>query len=171
MKNILILLVSYLLLFAASSAASPIYVVNVQKVIDSSAVGKGAKADIERSATKLKDKLESKKAAVAKMASELEKQKAILSESALEKKLANLREADRDYRRSLEDEREALTKKQRERILEIVEQIREVVAEIADDEDLPFVLERNERFVLYASDHVDITGKVTKRFDEKVVGG
>ena len=155
---------------AFSAETAPIYVVDVQEVICKSALGKGAKSDIERELKKGAGKIEAIKGKVTKLREEIRTQRGLLSEAALEKKVESARNLEKDLKRTTEDERVKVQKLQKERIEKLVSQIDEIISELAEENGYSFVLEKNDRFVLYASKRIDITSEVVKRFDDEVIG-
>lgn len=149
----------------AESAAQSVAVVDMQRVINESIIGKAAKTNLESEVKKREGSLEKLKNDVASMRAELEKQVSVLSGAALDEKKGALERKEREFSRLLQDQREELAKKNRIEIGRVVEEIQKVIKGLADDQGYDLVLEKGDRTILYSSAKFDITGKVVEKLD------
>jgi outer membrane protein len=146
-----------------------IAIVDVQKVVNETIIGKAARSNLEREMQKAKVKLSNMQAEFEKQKADLEKQSAILSGAALEDRREALASKQREMQRTYQDAQEQLAGINDKEIKKVVEQVSEVVNELADDRDYKFVFEKDRQAVIYASDRIDITQEVIKILDKKKV--
>lgn len=155
------------LICSAATAAPRVAVVDIQKIIDNSQVGKAAKESLQSEMQTKQQKLFQLGKEVEQMRTELSKQSALLSKEALEKKQELLTQKERDAKRSIDDQRTELREARDRAIGKIVTQIDEAVQQIASKELYDLVVEKDEELVLYAADELDISPKVIKLLDSK----
>jgi outer membrane protein len=142
------------LAFADTPSQSPsLYFVDMQRAIDQSIIGKGAKATMENDIKKRQEGLSVLKNEVEKMKADLDKQASLLAPDALE--------------RQIHDQREELAKKNSESIAKIVKEIDLIIKDLAKQENYGFILEKDPAYVLYLSDKYDVTDEVIKLLDKK----
>jgi outer membrane protein len=146
-----------------------IAVVDVQKVVNESIIGKAARSNLEREMQKAKIKLSSLQADFEKQKSDLEKQSAVLSASALEERREGLMKKQRDVQRVYQDSQEQLGKLNDKEIRGVVDQINSVVKDIAKEREFEFVFEKDRQAVVYAAPELDITQEVIALLDKKKV--
>jgi len=158
------------LLCSELSAQGRIAVVNLQRVLSQSVVGKAAKSNLKREVEKREKKLASGKQELKRMRGEIEKQGALLSESALDDKAQALRKKEREYARTVQDEKEALGRLNQKEVGKVLKQAMGVVQRLAKKEGYEVVLEHNPQFVVYAQKEIDITEQVVKILDKDTTG-
>lgn len=154
----------------AETSSTKILVVDIQKIIDESIIGKAEKGNVQAQLKKNEARLEVLKKDLARTQGELQKQGGVLSAAALEERREAFLKQEREFRRALEDHREELARKNSVAIEKVVKEIEVVVNQLAKEGDASFVLERDKRFVLFADESLDITQKVIKILDDKKVG-
>lgn len=154
----------------AQSLASPMYVVDMQRVLDESIAGKAARNNIKEEVKKREVQLQVSRAELGKLNEDIEKQSTLLSQDALRDKRAQLERKARDFERTVQEQREELGRKNDEEIGKIVRDAQEALSKIATQDKLSFVLERGEGFVVYANDQYDLTARVIKALDSKSLG-
>ncbi len=154
------------LLSPAFTFATPrIAVVDIQKVIDSSAAGRQAKATMQADMQTRQQKLFQLGKEIEQMRSDLTKQSSLLSKEALEAKQSALASKEREAQRKIDDQRQELRMERDKTISKLVERIDSVVKNVADKELFDIVIERDPDFVLYAKDTMDISAKVAKNLN------
>lgn len=166
-------LVLSLVLGVSSSQAQNaphVYVVDMQRILDESIVGKAAQASLKADAEKREAKLGLMRKDVLKGREDLEKQSTLLSPQAVQEKREAQMKKERELERAIADEREALSMKSDEAIRKIVRDAQAQVQVVARQDNLPFVVVRDENFVVYVNSKFDITERVLKALDEKAVG-
>jgi outer membrane protein len=170
MKTLYVFLCFFVVaLSVQSSVAEDIAIVDTQKVLNESIIGKAAKSNLEGRIKKAQAKVVQLQGDFERQRADLAKQSAILSGSALEAKRDALEKKSLELRRLAQDTQEELAKANEEEIGKVVSQIAEVVQEVAADKGLRFVFEKDRRTVLYSSDRIDISSDVVKILDKKKV--
>jgi outer membrane protein len=144
-------------------------IVDVQRIVNDSIVGKAAKSNLEGQISKAKLKLAGLKSEFEKQKSELEKQSAILSGSALEQRKEALGKKQVDFQRAYQDMQQELAKANDKEIGKVIKQVNEVVKDLADTRGYAFVFEKDRQSVLFASGRIDITDEVISALDKKKV--
>ena len=154
----------------AEDAVEPIYVVDMQRVISESVMGKAAKNTLEAEIKKREGQLQKLSGDLKALKGDLEKQAALLSPEALKEKRESLEKKEREFQRTFQDQREEIGKKNNEEIGKVVKQIDLVVQEIAKERGYRFIMERDSRVVIYADKRLDLTDEVVEALDSKKVG-
>jgi outer membrane protein len=154
---------------AQAEAGENMAVVDVQKVVNETIIGKAARSNLEREMQKAKVKLSNMQAEFEKQKADLEKQSAILSGTALEERREALGRKQREVQRTYQDVQEQLAGTNDKEIKKVVDQISGVVNELADERDYQFVFEKDRQAVVYGSPRIDITQEVIKILDKKKV--
>ncbi len=144
-------------------------VVDTQKVINDSIVGKAARNNLEAQIKKGQAKLSQLKADFEKQRGDLEKQSSILSGQALEEKREALAKKQVDLQRTVQDLQDDLARMNEAEIGKVIEQMNVVVQDLAKSRGYTFVFERDKQLVVYSSARVDITPEVVEALDKKKV--
>jgi len=144
-------------------------VVDTQRVINESIVGKAARSDLEAHIKKGQAKLSQAKADFDKHTADLERQSSILSGQALDDKREALSKRQVELQRTAQDLQEDLARKNETEMGKVIEQINIVVKDIAKKEGYTFIFERDKQVVVFASEKVDITADVIRALDEKKI--
>lgn len=152
-----------------AARAETVAIVDTQKVISESIIGKAAKNNLEGQIKKGQAKLTALKSDFDKQKAELEKQSSILSGAALDTRREALRKKQEDFQRAYQEIQEKLAKSNETELKKVVDQVNDVVEDLADQRGYKFVFERDRQAVLYASDRIDITDEVVKILDKKKV--
>jgi outer membrane protein len=144
-------------------------VVDTQRVINESIIGKAARSNLEAQIKKGQAKLSGSKSEFEKQRSDLERQSSILSGQALEEKREALAKKQVDLQRTVQDLQDDLARKNDAEISKVIEQISLVVKELAKAKGYTFVFERDKQLVVYSSERIDITPEVVEALDKKKV--
>ncbi|MEI6517584.1 MAG: OmpH family outer membrane protein [bacterium] len=149
--------------------AQKIVIIDTQRVITESIIGKAAKNNLEVEIKKGQAKVAALKADFERQRSDLEKQSAILSGSALESRREELERKQVEFQRVFQDIQEKLARSNDAEISKVVSQINEFVKALAQEKEYQFVFERDRKSVLFSSERIDITDEVVKNLDKKRV--
>jgi outer membrane protein len=149
----------------AATPALKVGVVDVQQILNQSQRGVAVKQRLELERTGRQKDLDAKQAELQKLQQDLEKQAAVLSEQAKREKREALERRVRDVRRMAEDANRDLEKRVREAEVEVTREIFGVIQEYGRDQAYSVILERSN--IVFASQAVDITPEIIKRFDAK----
>lgn len=144
-----------------------IAVVDLQKAIASSSVGKKAQKDYEAEVKAAQSSLDKKKETFEEQKEAYENQKESLNEKAREEKEEKLLSTQRDLKRSFQDAQEKLRRKNSVIIEDLLKDLKTVVEQIAQNGDYTIVLDKGAQSVLYSSESIDITETVIEKFDKK----
>ena len=158
--------------FASGSEAwsenpAPIYLVDVQRVINESIAGKASRNNVEAEVKKSELHLAKLKAEIDRLAAELDKQSSVLSPEALVEKREVVRRRQRDFERALQDQQEELARKNDAEMAKVMAEIQKAVKELAWQGGYRIIMERDPRVVIYAADGLDLTDQVVKILDAK----
>lgn len=146
-----------------------IYVVDVQKVISDSEMGKAAKATVEAQVKKEEVNLRQMENDLKSLVADFSKQKALLSGAALEKKEEDLRKKERALKEEFEDKKNTLIRRNRTEISRVVAEVDKVIKEVAQQKGYLFVLEKDPRFVLYSDPALDATPQIIQSLNARKV--
>jgi Skp family chaperone for outer membrane proteins len=165
MKKLLIACV--LGLTATAHADDSVYTVDVQRVITESIMGKAARANVENEVKKGEAKLKSLKSDFESLEKDFQRQSELLSGAALEEKKTTLRRKERDLQIALEDQKEAVGRKNQAEISKVIGEIDKVIQDLGKTGSYGLIMEADPRVVVYRRDSLDLTDKVVKMLDAK----
>lgn len=152
-----------------ANAEGAVAVVDVQKIVNESIIGKAAKKNVEIVVSESKVKLSALQADLQRRTSELEKQASILSKAALDERREALAKQQVDLQRKYQDLQEEIARRNSEELSKVVKQITEAVEELAKKRKYVAVFERDKRVVVYASPRLDATEAVIESLDSKKI--
>ncbi len=178
-----LLLVSHSAFIGTTWAGQPsvlkVGIVDLDRALKESASGKQALQTL----TQFRDKVvkeindkkrvkDSKEATLRNLQTELTTQNLVLSEVAKRDKEEVYRQQVRELRRFIDDanrfieesERE-LREREAELTSRLLRDLIDIIKTIGKEESFTIIFEKNERFLLYAADAIDLTEKIIKRFD------
>ncbi len=155
--------------FAADdiSSSKKIGVINIQRALSLSKVGKKAQKNYENEVKGLQKKLNVKKEAYEKKKVELKNKQNSLSKKALRGKIDELKQVEKDLKRTFQDSEEELRSKSKELMGDLVGKLRKVIVEYGKENGYVVILDANSPSVLYFDNAIDVTKEITKRFDSK----
>ncbi len=162
-------LIAFLVCSPVASAEQQIYVVDVQKVVSESVIGKAAKSNLESEMKKSESKLVAQKQEVEKLVQDFNKQKALLSKEALEQKAEALRRKERDAKLLMAEEQDKIRRKNSQEIDKVVAEVKAILDNLAEDQEYSMIVEKDPRLVVYVDPKYDITQKVIKALDSKTL--
>ena len=151
----------------SAETVEKIAIVDVQRIVNESIIGKAAKSNLEQQVNKAKLKVASMKSDFEKQKADLEKQSSILSGSALEQRREALAKKQVELQRTYQDTQQELARLNDKELGKVVEQVNEVVKELADERGYSFVFEKDKQSVVYAAARIDITKEIIETLDKK----
>ena len=152
---------------AALAAETKIGFVDLQKALNLSVAGKGAKEKISGKVKEYETLVESRQEELRKLKEELEKKALLLSESARADKERDYQQKLKEFQRFTKDIQEELQQKDNDFTKQILEELFKVIKEVGEKEGYTLVLEQSESSILYADEKINLTDKVIKAFDAK----
>lgn len=154
------------LAMSAQAIESKFGYVDLQKAIQSTALGKKAKTELEGEFNKRKKEIEAKQADIKKMGEDLEKKKAVLSEDSLHKKQSEIQEEMLKYQEMVGKNQMEIQKKQQDLTAPILEKMRLTLDKMAKTEGYSMIFEKNEQSVLWVKAEFDLTEKLVQEFEK-----
>ena len=149
-----------LLLFfsSVSLAESKLGFVRVNEVIRKANIYKKAEDKLKKEFASRDGELKKMGAKLKRLASEFEKEQAVMSASEKQKMQREIKNFERDLQRKQREANEDLNQRKSEELAGVVEKARAVIKKIAEEEKFDLILENS----VYASPKIDITAKVIK---------
>lgn len=166
----LILFSIFLPLRLAFADTPSVYVVDMQRIVDESVVGKGARSDFEAAVKKSELKIQMAAKEVEDLKEKLKKQASLLSPDAIQGQQDSIEKKARAVERLVQDQREEMGRKNNAEIGKIMADIDVEIKNMAKERGYNFVVEKDPRLVVYANDSFDITADVIKALDRKKLG-
>ena len=149
---------------------SGIYVIDVQRVINDSIAGKAARSNVEAELKKREAQLSGSRSEYERLRSDVEKQKSVLSGSALEAKKELLRKKEVELGREVQDQRQALERKNDREIARVIDEVRRAIKDLADQRQYSYIVEKDVSLVVYADPKLDVTDQIIKMLDSRKLG-
>ena len=161
-------LIAVAFLFSTTSVfaeAVSIAVLDMQKVVLSSKLGKEAQKEIEKRVKELEKTFKTDEETLIDLQSEIEKKSSVWSEEKKQDKSIEFQKLRRDLRAKQDDANVELKQLQEKQLAPIFKDLEVVVKKFAEDNKYSMILP--SQAVLYAIDSVDITEKVTQALNAK----
>jgi outer membrane protein len=149
------------------SAAERIGYVDMARVMSESAAGKRARAEIEGMVKLKQEQISRESQKLKTLQQSLEKEQLTLTAAQKRTKQRDFDKKVQDYQQLAADTQRELGQKNVEHSRKVIVDVRAVIREIAQQEKLLLVLEKNDQPVLYAEDGPDLTDRVIKAYDAK----
>lgn len=150
----------------ASAAQVKIGFIDPRKAIFSSADGKAAEKSFNAMLEKKQNEIRPQRDELQKLEEDFEKQKYVLSESALQGRSLDLARKRRDYERNLKEVEEDMQIEQIKLLQPVQERIKDVVAEIGKEKGISLIVDKSMVGVLYFDDSLDLTDLVIEKLNE-----
>jgi outer membrane protein len=142
-------------------------ILDVQRVVVESDYGKAAKEKLESEFAAKKAEIQIQQNEVKTLAESLKKQSALLAPAALEAKVSAARDKEKAMLRNAQDLEEALAKRNGMLLEKLIRETDKVVAELAKEEEIDFVVEKDPRSVVYSNKSLEITDKVIDALNDR----
>ncbi len=152
---------------SSQSSNPPIYVIDMQRAIDESIVGKAAKSNLKAAVQKGEAKVGRVRSELEQMKADVMKQSSLLSEQALQDKKDALDKKERELARVVQDGREELQRQNSSEIEVIVKEIDAIVKDLAKQKSYGLILEKDANYVLYVKDEFDLTEQVVEMLNKR----
>ncbi len=138
-------------------------VVDIQRVISESQIGKAAKDKFQTQVKKVEADLLKEKQTVEKMKSDFEKKSALMNEEDRRNQEKEIQKRERGYGLSMRDYEQELRQREGEMTSEIFKDIVKIVSEMGKGEKFSVIFERSQ--VPYSDDAIDVTKKVIELYN------
>ncbi|MBW6509506.1 MAG: OmpH family outer membrane protein [Desulfuromonadales bacterium] len=164
MKKISMLLIA-LLLLALPVFAQKIGYVDLQRALNLSKAGVAAKQQMTEQVQKYEGEFKTRQDDVLRMKADLEKQAALLSDSARTEREREYQRRVTDLQRFQQDIQEDLQRKDAEYTGRIINELFAVMEKLGAEGDYTMIIERNEGAIVYADPKFDLTAELIKAYD------
>jgi len=152
----------------APAAVSPtIALVDMQRIAVESAAGRSMQAQLDVERRKLRDQATKLQDEINNSENEVKRQRTILQPDALNELVQALQRKAADAQRLMQDRQEALAKAQNDAGNVVVDNMREVVQQLAAERHIGLVL-RKEIVLAVSDKNMDITDEVIQRLNVKL---
>ncbi len=167
MKQYAVLLISMLAWSAGAHAeAVGIGYVDMRKVLTENKAGQRVKADIEKAAKARQDALAKEEQKLKGLQEAYEKDKLLLSEAQRKEKQKDFQKKFEAYKKQAAQAQHDLSQKETEYTKKAVPEIRAIIRELALEQKLSLVFEKNQVPALYSADGPDLTEAVLSRYNK-----
>jgi len=166
LKRFVFVVISLLALTVAQAEVVAIGYVDMRKVLTENKTGQKVKADLEKAVKTRKDALAKEEERLKSLEAAYEKDKLLLSEAQRQEKQKDFRQKYEAYQKQAQQAQRELTQKETEYTKKAVPEIRAIIRELAKEEKLALVFEKNDIPALYAVDGPDLTDKVLARYNK-----
>lgn len=159
-----------LLAFVAVSPAvaqDKIAFANLQKALNECEAGIKAKDTLKEEAKKLEDELTGKQEELKKMKEELDKKANVWNKETRETKEKEFKARTAEFQKKYMEYGDQLNKKKQDTEAKIIEDLRDVVEEIAKKKGYTYVFEKSVGGILYGPAEADLTEEVIKAYNKK----
>ena len=150
----------------AGAADTKVAVINIQKVLVGSEVGKESKVKMEKKMEELKAALKKDEDALLALQKEIEKKSSAWSDEKKQEKAMEFQKMRRDLGVKQEDANMEMKSLQEKYLTPIMKKLETIVTEVAKAKGFAIVLPRNG--VLYFDKAIDITEDTTKALNAKM---
>ena len=166
-KTVGILIVAFLVLWGTyATAAEKIGFINMKQILILSDAGKEAGVEFKKVFQKTRDQIQTREKKLKKLKEDLEKQRPVLTESAMKEKELEHQKKFRDYKRFVEDSNAEMQRMDKELSQKLIPEILKVVSAIGKKEGYTMILDVSAGGMAYHSSAKDITKNVITEFDK-----
>ncbi|MGB9712558.1 MAG: OmpH family outer membrane protein [Dissulfurimicrobium sp.] len=155
---------------AEASAAPKIAVINMQKVVRESKVGRKATSQLNQQFEHLQKILQAKQDAIKAFKDDFEKKAPLMSEEARTEKELEYKKMVRDFKEQSDDAQLEMRKAEAKVMEPILKVLEKVVTKIGESGGYSIILESNMPGLYYVSPAIDITDSVIKAYDQESAG-
>ena len=148
-----------------AAAEFKLAVVDQRRALLSSEGGKAAESTLSQLEDRKKKELEPRSAKCKKMQEDVESQRFVLSDEALQERMIEFQSCQRDLERDFQAAKDEITVQNRKLLAPLAKKLEEAVKEIGRDKGFDLVLDRSTPGVLYSTDTLDITELVIKKLN------
>lgn len=142
---------------------------DLQTVLDQSKYGKQAREDFKREKEKIKGDMDEKATKFKTAKEELDKKKAVMDESAKNKKNKEIQEMQQEGEKFIMEANAKLNKLSNELMAPIVDKVLEIVKKMGKDDKYDYIIEVGKGGIVYATDKDDLTKKVIEELDKSTL--
>ncbi|MCE7959565.1 MAG: OmpH family outer membrane protein [Acidobacteria bacterium ACB2] len=150
---------------AAAQAPIRVGVIEVQRIVQDSAMGKESLARVQKAQGAKQEELAKRQKELRDMEQKIQEQNKTLSEDAIEKLQKDYQSKALDMKRFQDDAQRELEELQRKELGELEKKVMPVIQQVSKEEGYQLVFNKFQSGLLYADDAVDLTDKVITKFN------
>jgi len=141
--------------------------VDLQRALNETESGKRARESFKSEVERMEGNLQKRKQEVQRLEEELQKKELLLREEERESLARDYRQKLRDFERLYQDSQQELKIKDQSLTGRIIDELRQVIAEIGEQGNYTVILEGNNTVVLYGAKTIDLTDAVIKTYNQR----
>jgi len=147
--------------------AGKLGVVDLQRCMLESKVGKKYKAEFGARAEQVKGELEKKEAALKELRESIEKQSLVLSQTARAEKEKEYQVKVEAFKEQFKAAQQSIGRQDQELTGRVLKELQAIIKELSEAAGYSMVVERQEGGVFYFAKELDVTDEVIRRYDLK----
>lgn len=144
----------------AIAADLKVGIIDMQRIVEKSEPGQKAMEELKDDLTKMKSKLDSKKAELEKLNQDIQKQSVMLSQEAKSDKQLEFKRKLRDFQDLRKSYQKKAQNKEQELSGPIVQKLAEIIDAYGDEHNYSFIIDKRNSGLVYGSDALEITEKI-----------
>lgn len=153
---------------ASGQATTKIGVIEVQRIVQDSAMGKESLARVQKAQATKQEDLAKRQKELREMEQKIQDQNKTLSEEALEKLQKDYQGKALELKRFQDDAQRELEELQRKELGELERKVMPVIQQVSKEEGYMLVFNKFQSGLLHADESVDLTDKVITRFNSSM---
>lgn len=165
-------IIAFVLTALLAAAASPamaedvkIGVADLQRALNESVAGEEAKKDLQAQAAGLEDELGAEQQELKKLKEEIDQKGSVWNDETRAEKERRFKTRSKKFQDRFMAYGEELNKKKKETEARIINELRDVVRELAREQGYSYIFEKSVGGLLYAPEGADVTDEVIERYD------
>jgi outer membrane protein len=167
MKKIIIAVTALLLVSVPAFAANKFATVDLQKALNLSKAGAQAKSEIADLAKQYETEFKIQQGEFLKLKGELEKQAALLSDTAKQEKIKEYQQSAEALQQFQQNAQRKLQQEDGKRTQDILKELSEILKKFGKDGNYSMIIERSEGGLVYVDEKIDdLTDKLIEAYDE-----
>jgi len=167
MYKILVISIAIILsMLNVSYAEKKIAFINIDRIINQSDAGKKSYSKIDKNYKKEKEKLQKTEKNLISKEQEILKQKNILSEEEMNKKITDLRKEIDEFRKKRKSLSDEFNKKKLDQTNILVDNLNSILSKYADENKISLIMQK--KYIVIGKTDLDITEEILKIFNKEV---
>lgn len=149
---------------AAAEGSQKIAVVDMNRVLNESNIGKQAMAELQRQKDQVQAEINRRQDEVQKLQNEIRTQGLVLSEAVRQEKETAYRKKLRDVQRFVDDANEEMGIRERDSTQKVLTQVRQVIQQLGREQGYTLITERRDG-TYYVGEGSDLTDEIMRRMN------
>lgn len=154
--------------FAQAPEALRVAVIDVQRIVEESAVGKEARSRLAKLNEEKRAQIARSQEEIDGLRKQLSTQRATLTEAKVAELAKSIEDKQVALQRAAEDAQAQLAEAQRKEMETLEQQVMPLINELGREMKLQMIFNKFQSGLVYADDTVDITDQVLRRFNTRV---